>query len=417
MAKIEYLHGREILDSRGNPTVAVDIKLDDGTEAFSSVPSGASTGEHEACELRDGNMARYQGKGVLNAVKNVNTVIFDNLKGCDVADQRDLDNKLIELDGTDNKSKLGANAILGASLAVARARAASLKTPLFRDLGEGTTLPIPMMNILNGGSHADNNVDIQEFMIYPHGASCFSEGLRWGSEVFHTLKSVLKARGLNTSVGDEGGFAPDLKSNREALDVIVEAIGKAGYKAGDQMALCLDVASSELYKDGYYTMAAEGGEKWDKDKMVSYYKELCDAYPIVSIEDGLDENDWEGWHALTIELGGKVQLVGDDLFVTNTKFLQRGIDEKTANSILIKINQIGTLTETFDAIKMAHDAGYTSVVSHRSGETEDSSIADIAVALSTGQIKTGSLCRTDRVCKYNRLLAIEEQLGDQAKYG
>lgn len=417
MASISTIRGREILDSRGNPTVAVDLTLDDGTEVTSCVPSGASTGEHEACELRDGDPARYLGKGVLKAVKNVNGELAELLAGRDVSDQESLDRAMIAADGTENKSRLGANAILGCSLATACAHAASVRRGLFETFGNETRLPVPMMNILNGGSHADNNVDIQEFMIFPHGAPSFREALRWGAEIFHSLKAVLRARGLNTGVGDEGGFAPDLSSNREALDVIMEAIDKAGYKAGSDVALCLDVASSELHSEGTYLMQAEGGERWDAARMVDYYTQLCSDYPVVSIEDGLDENDWEGWKMLNAALGAKVQLVGDDLFVTNTRFLEKGIEQKAANSILIKINQIGTLTETREAVHMAHDNGFSAVVSHRSGETEDTTIADLAVALGTGQIKTGSLCRTDRICKYNRLLAIEERLGDRAVYG
>ena len=409
---------REIMDSRGNPTVEVDVILEDGTLGRAAVPSGASTGIFEAVELRDGDKSRYLGKGVLKAVENVNEVIAPEVIGMNVFDQVGVDLAMIEVDGTPNKGKLGANAILGVSMAVAKAAAQSCGLPLYQYLGgfNAKQLPVPMMNILNGGAHADNNVDIQEFMIMPVGAESFAEALRMCAEIYHTLKSVLKGRGLNTAIGDEGGFAPNLASNEQALEVIVEAITKAGYKPGEQVCLALDVASSEIYKDGKYDLAGEGVVKTGAE-MVEFYAQLCEKYPIISIEDGMAEDDWEGWALLTEKLGKKIQLVGDDLFVTNTERLSRGIESGTANSILIKVNQIGTLTETLDAIEMAHRAGYTSVTSHRSGETEDSTIADIAVATNAGQIKTGSMSRSDRMAKYNQLLRIEEELGDEAIYG
>lgn len=419
MSYIEDVLAREVLDSRGNPTVEVEIYLEDGTMGRAIVPSGASTGIHEAVELRDGDKGRYLGKGTLQAVENVNELIAEEIIGYNVFDQVGLDKLLIDLDGTPNKSKLGANAILAVSMAAADAAANSLGLPLFQYLGgvNAKLLPTPMMNILNGGSHADNTVDIQEFMIMPVGAANFREALRMGAEVFHSLKAVLKSQGKNTAVGDEGGFAPDLATNEDAIKVILEAIEKAGYKAGTDIRLALDVAASEMYdeKTKMYNLEGEGVKKTSAE-MVAYYEMLVDKYPIVSIEDGLAEDDWEGWKLLTDALGKKVQLVGDDLFVTNTERLERGIREGIANSILIKVNQIGTLTETFDAIEMAKKAGYTAVVSHRSGETEDVTIADIVVAMNTGQIKTGSLSRTDRVAKYNQLLRIEETLDTAAQY-
>ena len=417
MTSITHIHAREILDSRGNPTVEAEVTLSDGSCGRAAVPSGASTGEREAIELRDGDASRYGGKGVRKAVGHVNGEIADRVKGMDAADQRALDRAMIELDGTANKSRLGANAILAVSLANAHAVAASRSQPLFRSLGgdEAVTLPVPMMNIINGGEHADNSVDLQEFMILPVGAPSFSEALRYGDEVFHALKAVLSKRGMNTAVGDEGGFAPDLSANEEAIEVILEAIEKAGFRAGDDICLGLDAASSEFYQDGRYVLASEN-RSFDAAGFTDYLKQWVDQYPIISIEDGMAENDWEGWAIQTRELGDRVQLVGDDLFVTNTEIFQRGIDEKIANSILIKFNQIGTLSETLDAISMAHDAGYTAVVSHRSGETEDVTIADLAVATNCGQIKTGSLSRSDRVAKYNQLLRIEEALGDRARF-
>ncbi|MED0715308.1 phosphopyruvate hydratase [Aeribacillus composti] len=419
MPAITDVYAREVLDSRGNPTVEVEVYTESGAFGRALVPSGASTGEYEAVELRDGDKERYLGKGVLTAVKNVNEIIAPELLGFDVTEQNAIDQLLIELDGTENKGKLGANAILGVSMAVARAAADYLGVPLYQYLGgfNAKTLPVPMMNILNGGAHADNNVDIQEFMIMPVGAESFREALRMGAEIFHSLKSVLKGKGYNTAVGDEGGFAPNLQSNEEALQTIIEAIEKAGYKSGEQVKLAMDVASSELFnkEDGKYHLEGEGVVK-TSEEMVQWYEELVSKYPIISIEDGLDENDWEGHKLLTERLGGKVQLVGDDLFVTNTKKLAEGIEKGVGNSILIKVNQIGTLTETFDAIEMAKRAGYTAVISHRSGETEDSTIADIAVATNAGQIKTGAPSRTDRVAKYNQLLRIEDQLGDTAIY-
>lgn len=419
MLYIDDVVGREVLDSRGNPTVEVEVYLSDGSMGRAIVPSGASTGVHEAVELRDGDKARYLGKGTLTAVENVNEVIAEEVVGMDPFDQPGLDKMLIELDGTPNKGKLGANAILGVSMAVAAAAADSLGLPLFQYLGgvNGKVLPTPMMNILNGGSHADNTVDIQEFMIMPVGAPSFREALRMGAETFHNLKAVLKAKGMNTAVGDEGGFAPNLGSNEEALQVIVEAIEKAGYKPGEDICIAMDVAASEFYDADakLYDLASEGVKK-TADEMVDYLEMLVGKYPIVSIEDGVSEDDWDGWKVLTDRLGKKVQLVGDDFFVTNTERLAQGIEKGLANSILIKVNQIGTLTETFDAIEMAKKAGYTAVVSHRSGETEDTTIADIVVGMNAGQIKTGSLSRTDRIAKYNQLLRIEEMLGDVAQY-
>jgi enolase len=415
MIKITDIRGREILDSRGNPTVEADVTLADGSRARAAVPSGASTGTREAVELRDGDKSRYLGKGVQKAVANVNRVLREALIGVEFENQRALDERMIELDGSDNKGRLGANALLAISLAAAKAEAAAKGVSLFRHLGDSTVMPVPMMNIINGGAHADNSVDIQEFMILPVGAPNFSEALRYGAEVFHALKSVLREQGLNTAVGDEGGFAPDLPSNRAALDTIMTAIERAGYKAGDDILLGLDAASSEFYKDGVYRLASEGRE-FDAAGFSAYLAELADAYPIITIEDGMDESDWAGWRVLTDTLGERVQLVGDDLFVTNTKILKRGIDEKIANSILIKPNQIGTLSETLDAITMADEAGYTAVISHRSGETSDSTIADIAVGTQATQIKTGSLSRSDRIAKYNQLLRIEEELGGDAEY-
>ena len=419
MAKIAQVKAREILDSRGNPTIEADVTLDDGSFGRAAVPSGASTGEHEALELRDKDKSRYMGKGVLKAVSNVNGEIADKVKGKDAVDQKGLDKFLIDLDGTENKSRLGANAMLGVSLATARAAACSKKVSLYKYLGgaEANILPVPMMNILNGGTHADNNVDIQEFMIMPLGASSFSEALRMGSEVFHNLKSILKKKNMSTSVGDEGGFAPNLSSNQEAIDVILEAISAAGYKAGKDIFIALDSAASSFYKNGKYILGAEKEPEKNSEQLIEFYADLVSKYPICSIEDGLDENDWDGWKKLTDKLNKKVQLVGDDLYVTNTKRLKQGIDKGIANSILIKVNQIGTLTETLEAMDMAKAAGYTSVVSHRSGETEDAIIAHLAVATGCGQIKTGSVSRTDRVAKYNELLRIEEELGNKAVYG
>ena len=417
MSEIVDVRGREILDSRGNPTVEVDIYLACGTMGRAAVPSGASTGEHEAVELRD-EEDRYLGKGVQKAVKNVNTVISENLIGESIYDQTAIDQKMIALDGSDNKKNIGANAILGVSLAVAKAAANSLGLPLYRYVG-GTNakeLPLPMMNIINGGSHADNNVDLQEFMIMPVGASNFRQALQIGTEIFHHLKSVLKSKNYNTAVGDEGGFAPDLKSNEEALQVIMEAIEKAKYIPGDDVLIALDPASSEFYKDGNYILEAEAQSEKSPDEMVQFYADLCQKYPIISIEDGMAEDDWDGWKLLTEAIGNKVQLVGDDLFVTNTERLGLGIERGVGNSILVKVNQIGTLTETLNAIELAKQNNYTAVISHRSGETEDTTISDIAVATNSGQIKTGSLCRTDRTCKYNQLLRIEEELGDFAVF-
>ncbi|PLX73012.1 MAG: phosphopyruvate hydratase [Desulfuromonas sp.] len=419
MSEIIDIYAREILDSRGNPTVEVEVYLESGAMGRAAVPSGASTGEREALELRDGDKSRYLGKGVTKAVENVNEVIAEALIGWEASDQTGIDRKLLELDGTDFKSNLGANALLGVSLACAKAAAEDSGLPLYQYLG-GTNakeLPLPMMNIINGGEHADNNVDIQEFMIMPCGADSFKEALRMGAEIFHALKKVLGGKGYNTAVGDEGGFAPDLKSNEEALQVIVEAIEQAGYKPGEEVVLALDVASSELYKDGKYILENEKTPEKSAADLVDFYADLVDRYPIISIEDGMAENDWDGWKLLTEKLGDKIQLVGDDLYVTNTKILKEGIEKGIANSILIKVNQIGTLTETLEAIEMAKRAGYTAVVSHRSGETEDTTIADLAVATNAGQIKTGSLCRTDRVCKYNQLLRIEDELDEIAIFG
>jgi enolase len=420
MPFITQVYAREVLDSRGNPTVEVEVFTESGAFGRAIVPSGASTGEYEAVELRDGDKSRFLGKGVLKAVENVNTIIADALEGnYSVLDQVEIDNALIELDGTENKGKLGANAILGVSLACAHAAANYLDIPLYQYLGgvNAKQLPVPMMNILNGGAHADNNVDIQEFMIMPVGAESFRHALRMGAEIFHNLKAVLKEKGYNTAVGDEGGFAPNLKSNEEAIQVILEAIERAGYKPGEEVRLALDVASSELYnkEDGKYHLAGEGVVK-TSEEMVDWYEELTSKYPIISIEDGLDENDWDGHKLLTERIGHRVQLVGDDLFVTNTKRLARGIEQGVGNAILIKVNQIGTLTETLDAIEMAKRAGYTAIISHRSGESEDSTIADIAVATNAGQIKTGAPSRTDRVAKYNQLLRIEDQLSSTAQY-
>lgn len=420
MTDIIDVFAREVLDSRGNPTVEVEVVTSGGIMGRAIVPSGASTGEYEAVELRDGDKERYLGKGVLQAVQNVNEIISPELEGIDVTEQKMIDEILIDLDGTKNKGKLGANAILGVSLACAKAAAESSGLTLYRYIGGAyaCTLPAPMMNILNGGQHADNNVDIQEFMIMPLGASSFREALRMGAEVFHTLKGVLKAKGMNTAVGDEGGFAPDLGSNEEAIEVILEAIEKAGYKAGSDIYIALDAASSEFYnkEKGVYVLEAEAKPEKTSADMVEYYKYLVEKYPIISIEDGLDENDWDGWKLLTDAIGDKCQLVGDDLFVTNTEKLVKGIQTGVANSILVKLNQIGTLTETLDAIQTAKEAGYTCVISHRSGESEDTTIADLAVAVNAGQIKTGSLCRTDRIAKYNQLLRIEEELFEQAVY-
>ncbi|AZC29199.1 phosphopyruvate hydratase [Pseudomonas chlororaphis] len=421
MAKIVDIKGREVLDSRGNPTVEADVLLDNGIIGSACAPSGASTGSREALELRDGDKSRYLGKGVLKAVANINGPIRDLLLGKDPSDQKALDHAMIKLDGTENKATLGANAILAVSLAAAKAAAQDQDLPLYAHIANlnGTpgvySMPVPMMNIINGGEHADNNVDIQEFMVQPVGAKSFSEGLRMGTEIFHHLKAVLKARGLSTAVGDEGGFAPNLASNEDALKVISEAVANAGYKLGTDVTLALDCAASEFFEDGKYNLSGEG-QVFTAEGFADYLKGLTERYPIISIEDGLDESDWAGWKILTDKIGEKTQLVGDDLFVTNTKILKEGIDKKIANSILIKFNQIGTLTETLEAIQMAKAAGYTAVISHRSGETEDSTIADLAVGTSAGQIKTGSLCRSDRVSKYNQLLRIEEQLNGKAKY-
>ena len=419
MAYIEDVLAREVLDSRGNPTVEVEVLLDDGTEGRAIVPSGASTGVHEAVELRDGDKDRYLGKGTLTAVKNVNEIIADEVIGLDPFDQPGLDKLLIELDGTPNKGKLGANAILGVSLATARAAAESIGMPLFQYIGgvNGKVLPVPMMNILNGGSHADNTVDIQEFMIMPVGACCFREAMRMGAETFHTLKKILKDKGMNTNVGDEGGYAPNLSTNEEAIKVIIEAIKKAGYEPGKDICIALDCAASEFYdeKKNIYDWTGEG-RQMDAKELVAFYEDICKKYPVLSIEDGMAEDDWDGWKLMVEKLGDRVQLVGDDLFVTNTERLKKGIEEKAANSILIKVNQIGTLTETLDAIEMAKKAGFTAIVSHRSGETEDTTIADLVVGVNAGFIKTGSASRTDRICKYNQLMRIEELLGDVAQY-
>lgn len=418
MTTIVNVHGREVLDSRGNPTVEVEVILASGTVGRAIVPSGASTGQFEAVELRDGDKQRYLGKGVLNAVRNVNEVIAEAVVGLDATEQVEIDQAMLALDGTPNKSKLGANAILGVSLAAARAAAAELGIPLYRHVGGLTarTLPVPMMNIINGGKHADNNVDMQEFMIFPAGAPSFAESLRMGTEVFHALKSVLKSKGYNTAVGDEGGFAPDLKSNEEAITVILEAIEKAGYKPGQDVFLCMDVASSEFFRDGKYVLAGEGNKVLTTEQLIDLWDSWTRQYPIVSIEDGVAEDEWDAWVELTRRIGDRVQLVGDDFFVTNTERLSRGIAMNAANAILVKVNQIGTLTETLEAVAMAHRAGYSSVMSHRSGETEDTTIADLAVALNCGQIKTGAPSRTDRVAKYNQLLRIEEELGDAAVF-
>ena len=416
MSEIVDVRGREILDSRGNPTVEADVITADGAIGRAVAPSGASTGSREALELRDGDQTRYLGKGVLRAVGHIRGELRDEVIGMEVAAQADLDRRMIELDGTDNKARLGANALLAVSLAAAHAAAQEKAMPLYRYLSPGPyRMPVPMMNIINGGAHADNSVDIQEFMILPVGAGSMREAVRYGAEVFHALKSVLKQRGLNTAVGDEGGFAPDLPSNIAAIEVILDAIAQAGFKAGEDIHLGLDVASSEFYRDGVYDLASEG-RKFSAAEFVDYLASIADQYPIITIEDGMDEGDWEGWKLLTERLGKRIQLVGDDLFVTNTQILSRGIEQGIANSILIKFNQIGTLTETLDAIRMAHDAGYTAVVSHRSGETEDTTIADLVVAANTGQIKTGSLSRSDRVAKYNQLMRIEDQLGEDAVY-
>ncbi len=419
MSFIAKVIARQILDSRGNPTVEVDVITTSGVLGRAAVPSGASTGVHEAVELRDGDSSTYLGKGVLKAVANVNSIIDEALNGFDVCDQKAIDAKLLELDGTENKSNLGANAILGTSLAAAKAAADEAGLSLFKYVGGvgAVTMPVPMMNILNGGSHADNKIDIQEFMVMPFGADSFSEGLRWGTEIFHHLKSVLKSRGMSTNVGDEGGFAPNLGSNEEAIQVVMEAIEKAGFKPGEDVYIALDAASSEFYDKGAGEYVFEStGERMSSEQMVDFWKDWCSKYPIVSIEDGLDEDDWDGWKLVTEVLGDKVQLVGDDLFVTNTKRLSQGIEKDIANSILVKVNQIGTLTETIEAVQMATRNGYTSVMSHRSGETEDNTIADLAVALNCGQIKTGSASRSDRMAKYNQLLRIEEELGTTAVY-
>ncbi|WP_106419492.1 phosphopyruvate hydratase [Salinicola tamaricis] len=421
MAEIVDIRALEVLDSRGNPTVQAQVVLSGGISASACAPSGASTGSREALELRDGDKGRYLGKGVLKAVEAVNGQIRERLVGMDASDQRALDQAMLDLDGSDNKANLGANAILAVSLAAAKAAAIAKGVPLYAHITElygqpgHYLMPVPMMNILNGGEHADNNVDIQEFMVQPVGAPNFREALRMGAEIFHALKKVLSAKGLSTSVGDEGGFAPNLASNAEALAVIKQAVSDAGYTLGKDVTLALDCASSEFYKDGTYDLSGEG-KSYDAAGFADYLAELCDAYPIVSVEDGMDESDWDGWKALTEKLGDRVQLVGDDLFVTNTRILKRGIDEQIGNSILIKFNQIGSLSETLDAIKMAQDAGFTAVISHRSGETEDTTIADLAVGTAAGQIKTGSLCRSDRVAKYNRLLVIEQELGEKAAY-
>lgn len=418
MSQITDIYAREILDSRGNPTLEVEVFTEAGVMGRAAVPSGASTGEREALELRDGDKSRYLGKGVRKAVDNVNEIIAEEITGMEVTDQIGIDRRMIDLDGTEYKSKLGANAILGVSLAVAKAAAEEAGLPLYQYIGgcNAKELPLPMMNIINGGAHADNNVDIQEFMIMPVGASSFAEALRMGAEIFHALKGVLKGKGYNTAVGDEGGFAPDLKSNEEALEVIVEAIVKAGYKPGEEVLLALDVASSELFKDGVYTLENEKEPKKSPAQMVDFYENLVNKYPIISIEDGMAENDWDGWKLLTDRLGKRIQIVGDDLFVTNPKILKEGIQKGIANSILVKLNQIGSLTETLDAIEMAKRAGYTCVISHRSGETEDTTLADLSVAVNAGQIKTGSLCRTDRVAKYNQLLRIEDELDTTAQF-
>lgn len=419
MSTLQSIRARQILDSRGNPTVEVDVRLDDGSFGRAAVPSGASTGQFEAVELRDGNKSLYLGKGVLKAIQHVNAEIAPALRGQDAREQVAIDQTLLRLDGTPNKGRLGANAVLGVSLAVAKAAAQSARLPLYRYLGgdHARTLPVPMMNILNGGAHADNNLDIQEFMIQPWGAESFSHALRMGAEVFHSLKQVLRKKGLNTGVGDEGGFAPDLGSNREALELVSKAVELAGYKLGKDIFFALDPAATEFFSDGFYTLKADPQPRKSSDQMIDYWNELASAFPIRSIEDGMNEEDWPGWKALTQRLGNRCQLVGDDLFVTNTDRLARGIKSGAANAILIKVNQIGTLTETLEAIQMAKSNNYATIISHRSGETEDTTIADLAVATNAGQIKTGSLCRTDRVCKYNQLLRIEEELEDNAVFG
>ena len=418
MSQITDIYAREILDSRGNPTLEVEVFTEAGVMGRAAVPSGASTGEREALELRDGDKSRYLGKGVRKAVDNVNEIIAAEIAGMEVTDQIGIDQKMIDLDGTEYKSKFGANAILGVSLAVAKAAAEEAGLPLYQYIGgcNAKELPLPMMNIINGGAHADNNVDIQEFMIMPVGAASFAEALRMGAEIFHALKVVLKGKGYNTAVGDEGGFAPNLKSNEEALEVIMEAIEASGYQPGEDVLLALDVASSEFFKDGVYTLENEKDPKKTPAQMVDYYENLVNKYPIISIEDGMAENDWDGWKLMTDRLGKRIQIVGDDLFVTNPRILKEGIQKGIANSILVKLNQIGTLTETLDAIEMAKRAGYTCVISHRSGETEDTTLADLAVAVNAGQIKTGSLCRTDRVAKYNQLLRIEDELDSTALF-
>ena len=418
MSKVVEIHGRQILDSRGNPTVEVDAVLESGVVGRAQVPSGASTGEKEAIELRDGDKKYFMGKGVTKAVDNINKKIKPEIVGMESYDQRIIDHKMIGLDGTKNKAKMGANAILGVSLAIAKASAAELDLPLYRYIGgiNASLLPVPMMNILNGGAHADNNVDIQEFMIMPLGANTFTQALQMGAEVFHNLKNVLKSKGYNTAVGDEGGFAPNLGSNAEAMDLIVQAIEKAGYKPGEDISLAIDAAANSFYQNGSYNMAAESNPIKTADEVIEFYESLVDKYPVISIEDGLDENDWEGWKILTERLGDKIQIVGDDIFVTNPEIFKKGLEEKVGNSILIKLNQIGTVTETLDTIEMATRASYTAVVSHRSGETEDTTIADLVVACNTGQIKTGSVSRTDRIAKYNQLLRIEEDLGDASRF-
>ncbi len=420
MSEISHIHARQILDSRGNPTVEVDVFTEDGAFGRAAVPSGASTGVHEAVELRDGDKSTYLGKSVIKAVSNVNTIIAEEIVGEDVFEQVHIDNKMLMMDGTENKSKLGANAMLAVSLAASQAAAEESGQPLYRYLGgvNACTLPIPMMNIINGGSHADNSIDFQEFMIMPVGADTFSESLRMGVETFHHLKSVLKSKGYSTNVGDEGGFAPNIKSNEEAIETVLLAIEKAGFKPGEDIYIALDAATSEFYnkETGLYTFSKSDGRELNSEEMADYWKKWCDKYPILSIEDGLDEDDWAGWKDLTNKVGGKVQLVGDDLFVTNVKRLQRGIDEGIANSILVKVNQIGTLTETINAINLATENGYTNIISHRSGETEDATIADLAVAMNSGLIKTGSASRSDRMAKYNQLLRIEEELGHTAKF-
>jgi enolase len=420
MSFITNIHARQILDSRGNPTVEVDLHTSDGYMGRAAVPSGASTGKHEAVELRDGDKKKYLGKGVLKAVNNINEKLAEELYGIDVTNQREIDELMLEIDGTENKSKLGANATLAVSMAAAKAAAQSTGLPLYRYVGgaNAKTLPVPMMNILNGGAHADNKIDFQEFMVVPIGASSFAEGLRWGVEIFHQLKNVLKEKGYSTNVGDEGGFAPDIKSNEEAIETVLKSIEKAGYKPGEQVSIAMDAAISELWdgKSKKYHFHKSGGAKMSSEELVAYWVKWCKKYPIVSIEDGMDEDDWKGWEALTDALGNKVQLVGDDLFVTNVKRLDKGIQENIANGLLVKVNQIGTLSETIDAVSMAQCAGYNTIMSHRSGETEDYTIADLAVALNCGQIKTGSASRSDRMAKYNQLLRIEEELGTSAYY-